>query len=188
MCVYVCVRVQQSYHLNLPRVQLSRFCWRDGELDFPPFFGFHGALWGTRGIHDELSVLCQVSQISLESTYACLNIHMHTNTHTGRPPGSFLQPLSWTLLWFVFLLSLSDTPPASYFPFSYQCDLWFSPSQCLESVWASLYQPGRRRGAELRERMVHWCVLGGGADVDFYLEKKDNLIQLAEPLLASICE
>ncbi len=80
MCVYVCVRVQQSYHLNLPRVQLSRFCWRDGELDFPPFFGFHGALWGTRGIHDVLSSSVKSHKYPWNlpmpvSTYICTQTH-----------------------------------------------------------------------------------------------------------------
>ncbi len=82
MCVYVCVcaRVQQSYHLNLPRVQLSRFCWRDGKLDFPPFFGFHGALWGTRGIHDVLSSSVKSHKYPWNlpmpvSTYICTQTH-----------------------------------------------------------------------------------------------------------------
>lgn len=60
------------------------------------------------------------------STYIC--------THTWRPPGSFLQSPS---LLDSSLICLSVEPlrhaGGFFFPFSYQCDLWFSLSH---SVWS----------------------------------------------------
>lgn len=174
MC-FVCVR--KSYHLNLPRVQLSRFCRRDGELDFPPFFGFHGALRGTRGIHDALS--SSVSLTNIPGIYLCLSQHTYAHTHTrGVLQAAFLSACGVVsslldsrsrLLWFVSLRY------AGGFFFSFLLSVWpllFSLSQCLESVWASLYQPGGEREAELRERMAHSCVFRGVCWRWFLIRKK----------------
>lgn len=114
--------MQQSYHLNLPRVQLSRFCWRDGKLDFPPFFGFHGALWGTRAIHDVLSSSVKSHKYPWNlpmpvSTY--IWTHTHTHVASSRQLSSVsslldsslicvsVEPLRYTAgLLFSFLLSV----------------------------------------------------------------------------------